>query len=587
MKKWMSILLILSFTLGLVACEASKSLEAPDDSVFRKDVQDYVSELLDSSATISIFEKTDSEIVGDTLTVICIALYNGTDGENKGVFTLTYSNDGKKWTLEKCRVELEETSVQTETETATSEPATEPPVETVTTEPPVETEPTEPPKPAVSEIPSDYAYVLTEVGTFQDPERALSIQYDALLQIEGKTAKLLSYLGESKNDVVISGIEYMGQGVYVVQAASEEINSVGLISQDGEVLIPCEAAKIDWPSDTYSKSSRYLRVIYTTGETTNMDECFIYTTDSGWSFSGPQEGDTMYTGYALVYDLEARAFVDNVVITNSDSYSMQTCGNNFTVKDESGITKLYNPKGEVLFQTARNINVGAGTFIVSDNGTYRVYDENGNQTYTSNKGLFLLSGNGGYIYKYENDRDVIMDRNGNQVAGAVFEGVYSEMDDVFKVKNNGRYGLVHANGTVILPCDAFADNISYLNFGLYYVGVMNDSGYTYTLIGPNGIIANDLPSGFTYNLKAMDGEQVFVVNDGDYTLTIEDEYPEVPVIGLLAAQSDSNGLYGVFDLFTGEQLLGYEYEVIEAAAGYLYAYKNGAWTVYQIDGPVN
>lgn len=579
MKRWISVFLILSLTLSLMACGASEDLPEPDDTVFRKDVQEYVSELLDSSATISIFEKTDSEIVDNTLTVTCIAMYSGTTGENKGTFTLTYSNDGKEWTLEKCRVNLEENSHQSDSS------ATDPTVdETVATE---ATQETEVQKPSASATPGSCAYSLTEVGTIKDSDRTLTIRYDSLLEQSGDTAKLLSYLGESKNDVVISDVEYLGQGVYAVQDTSGNVNSVGLISQDGDVLIPFEACMIDWPNDMYDENSRYLRVLYTTGETDNIDECFVYTSNNGWSWSGPQEGDTMYTGYALVYDLETKAFVNGVKITNSDSYAMQTCDNTFTVKDEDGITRLYNASGEVLFQTAHNVSVGGGTFIVSDNGTYRVYDENGNQTYTSNKGLYLVDGMGGYIYKYENDRNVIMDREGNQVAGAVFESVYSEIDDVFKVKNNGYYGLVHADGTVILACDTYSGSISYIDFGFYNAYVETESGYSYALIGGNGIVAEELPSSIASYLMAMDGETAFVVNDGDYTLALETEYPDTLAIGMISAQSDSNGLYGVFDLFTGEQLLGYEYEVIETAAGYLYAYKNGEWIIYQIGGPVN
>ena len=575
MKRWLILMLIVALAVYVTACGTSSELAVPDDSVFRHDVQDYITEILDDSATISIFEKTNSEVNENTLTVTCVAMYSGSAGESKGTFTLSYSNDGKIWTLEKCRVELEESKKP-------SAPAESEPIETETV-PPQENTDT---KPIAATEPGNYAYSLTQVGTISDVERELSIKHDAVFQDNGNAAKLLNYLGEEKNDIVISGLEYIGQGLYIVQDTSGDINSVGLVDQDGNVLIPCEACKIDWPHDMLDGAGRYLWVIYTTGETTNADECFIYATDYGWSFNRYQEDNTMYTGYAKVFDLKTERFVDNVKITNNDSYALQTCGNTFAIEDEERITKIYNDKGEVIFQTAHNVSVGAGTFIVSDNGTYRVYDENGNQTYTSNKALYLIDGNGGYIYKYENDRNVIMDRNGNQVAGGVFEYVYSEVNDVFKVKNNGKYGLVHADGTVILPCETYGGSISYIDFGLYNVTIENESGYTYALIGNNGVIADDLPSSITTYLKAIDGEKVFIVNEGEYTLTIEDEYPEVPVIGMLAAQSDSNGLYGVFDLFTGEQMLGYEYEVVKAAAGYLYAFKNGAWEVYQINGPV-
>ena len=68
---------------------------------------------------------------------------------------------------------------------------------------------------------------------------------------------------------------------------------------------------------------------------------------------------------------------------------------------------------------------------------------------------------------------------------------------------------------------------------------------------------------------------------------MEDDYPVTLQIGMLAARSDSERLYGVFDLFTGEQLLGYEYETVSVAADYLYAFKNEEWTVFQINGPDN
>lgn len=581
MKKWISVLIIFALAFSLFACSASEELSVPDDRVYKQDVQEYIEEILDSSATIRSFEKTGSTQTDNTLTVTCVALYSGENGESKGTFSLTYSKNGNEWSLDKCRVELEESTAQTEPDKTVDASTDEPTQDTNHIEP---SEPSEPAAPAVSALPESYAYSLTQVGTIQDSERSLEIQYDAVLQIDGNTGKLLNYLGESKNDVVISDGTYLGEGVYSVRDSSGEINSVGLISQEGEVLIPCEACKIDWPKSSISKTNRYLKVIYTTGETTDIDECFIYTTDSGWGLTGPQEGDTMYKGYALVYDLEAKAFVPNVKITNSDSLAMQPCGRSFTVEDESGITTLYNSEGKALFQTAHIVFVGGGTLIVSDDGTYRVYDENGNQTYTSNKSLYLIDGNGGYISKYENDRYVIMDRNGNQVAGAVFESVYSEENDVFRVKNNGKFGLVHADGTVLLSCDKF-DNVTYIDYGLYCSSTDTDNGYTYSLIGSHGIIKEGLPS-CADNLKIMNGETAFVINDGDYTLSLEEEYPTVLVPALIAAKSDANGLYAAFDLFTGEQLLGYEYEVIKAAAGYLYAYKNGEWTVYRIEGPV-
>lgn len=105
------------------------------------------------------------------------------------------------------------------------------------------------------------------------------------------------------------------------------------------------------------------------------------------------------------------------------------------------------------------------------------------------------------------------------------------------------------------------------------------------MINKSGIIFEGLNNSGCYDLAFLEGETAFVVNDKSFSLTLEDSYPKKLMFGLIAAESDSNGMYGVFDLFTGEQLLGYEYEEVNAAAGYLYAYKNGTWDVFRVAGP--
>lgn len=575
MKKVISLILVLVMALGLAACNASKSPSEPGEDVYKQDVQEYITEVLNSDGTISSFKKTDSKQKDDTLEVVCEASY----GESKGIFTLTYAKDGDGWSLEKCRVQLVDPNApQDQTEPTT--PSQGPDV----TEPSQEPDVTEPVNPPVSTKPDDRGYALTQVGTIKDLDRNMMIRNDMLYQVNGEDIKVFDYLGREQKDLQINNGAYLGYGVYAVQSTSGDINSVGLMTQDGKVLIPCEAAKIDWPKSSQSSTDRYLIVTYTTGVTTNADECFIYETDSMISW-GPQEGDTMYTGYAKVYDLKNKCFVSNVKITNNDSYAMQPCGDNFFVTDEADVSILYNAKGENVFQTARRVDIADAIFVVYDSGTYRVYDSNGKQTYTSNKSISVIKGNGGYIARYQDDRYMIMDRNGNQVGGMVVENVYSEQDGIFRVKNNGKYGLLHANGTVVLPCDKYT-GVNWIGCGIYLADYSVDGGYGYALVDANGVIKDGLPSSGIYDLKIMDGEKAFVINDGDYTLTLEDSYPIKLGMAMIGAESDSNGLYGVFDLFTGKQLLPYEYEKVAAAAGYLYAFKNGEWTVYQIVGPL-
>ena len=140
MKKWISIVLAAAMILGLTGCGSSKAVEEPKESVYRQDVQEYITDIMDESATITLFDVQSSNVDGDTLEAVCVALYEGDAGENRGTFTLTYSLEGSEWVLEKCRVSLsesqvssesEETSEATEEDTQETEESTEVSEETV------------------------------------------------------------------------------------------------------------------------------------------------------------------------------------------------------------------------------------------------------------------------------------------------------------------------------------------------------------------------------------------------------------------------------------------------------------------------
>ncbi|MCD8197445.1 MAG: hypothetical protein LUE24_09845 [Lachnospiraceae bacterium] len=52
-----------------------------------------------------------------------------------------------------------------------------------------------------------------------------------------------------------------------------------------------------------------------------------------------------------------------------------------------------------------------------------------------------------------------------------------------------------------------------------------------------------------------------------------------------AGTSDGQTGYGVFDLFTGRQLLDYKYSSIQYVSGYIYALDNAqnTWTIYKVN----
>lgn len=106
MKKIVCILLIVML-IGLTACGDKKT--TLDEEVYKDDIQDYISEILDPEAKIQSFEQASSETADDTLTTTCNVVYGDSKNETAGTFTLTYCKEGNGWILEKCHVELDGT----------------------------------------------------------------------------------------------------------------------------------------------------------------------------------------------------------------------------------------------------------------------------------------------------------------------------------------------------------------------------------------------------------------------------------------------------------------------------------------------
>lgn len=134
MKKMISMALALILMLTLAACGGDKTVTAPDDSVYKADVQAYITDVLDSTAEISIFEKKSADLNGSTLTATCVAIYNGAEGQTMATFILTYVSGKDGWTLDKCRVEMDESNAPADSNTPseTTPPATTPPPATTT-----------------------------------------------------------------------------------------------------------------------------------------------------------------------------------------------------------------------------------------------------------------------------------------------------------------------------------------------------------------------------------------------------------------------------------------------------------------------
>ena len=400
------------------------------------------------------------------------------------------------------------------------------------------------------------AYHLEQLGTIEDPERALNMLDDFLYVYEEDQYRMLDCLGEVASEERFSNIVYMTNEVYAVCQSKNGVDRWGLLDSACNVLLPCEATAVQTIYNDNSSRNRYLILSYTADD------------------------DAVY---CRVYDTVQKDFVPDLQLSDASANSLNTCGDNLLFTDETGTHVLCAPNGAVLFQTAHHTVTDGSVFVVQDDNTYRVYDENGVQTYVSNKFVGTVSGNGGYLYTSHEDGVILMDRNGNRIGDQVVDTVYDEQNGIIRVTDNGYQMLLRADGSLITAKDKY----SYIyatayDFYAAACGENSDGTTQYALFGPEGELALNLPNdGDT--LCIMQENTVLVLNDRSFALELETDYPTVLRPALIAAQAENTALYGLFDLFTGEQLLGYEYEVIQTVADCVYAYKNGIWTVYDLE----
>lgn len=385
-------------------------------------------------------------------------------------------------------------------------------VETDSTEP-LESATLGPEQPASSTIAGGYGYTLKEIATIPNADHTIQANDSHGFFTETSNGKmLLTNLGEAKISQNFERIEHLGNGIFAVRTDYEDVNHAGVVTMGGDILIPFEAALIDWADSTYSDSERFLQVIYATGETTIQDECIVYSTDE--IKLGIGDNDTMYAGYANVYDVVERRFVEGVTFSNKDS--LMPCGNHFLITQDDGMTTLYDAIGNAVahYEQDVRVTVGNGIFLIKKGSKYTIYDETANEVYSTEQNILdITHSSSGYFL--ETDKQYILTfvhgKQGEVVFSTEFK-IISENDDIFTVRDNDhKYGLIWADGSEIVPC--FSDSLTEIGCGYYRAS--NFETDQYALIGPHGVVAENITD---YRFMQEKDGMVLVLNTGEFSL---------------------------------------------------------------------
>ncbi len=373
------------------------------------------------------------------------------------------------------------------------------------------------------------------------------------------------------------------------ESYDDEVNATGFFAADGEQLIPYEAAFVDWVDTNISEwdeffPHRYLSVTYSDGETDDESEAYFYLTSSYLTLS-PGEDDVLYKGHGKIYDTETRQFVPGIELTDP-SLDIYECGDAIVIGN-GGVLTMYDADGkELLTSESGSYNsaydaIGNGILVLKDDWGYAVYDDTGAKLFESKNALSVIDSANGYIKMYDSASGLysILDSNGNQLMDLTFKSVNMENGIGFRVKTEEDVTqLISKDGEVIAETD---DSYGFTEYIAGYATLETDD--TYSLYGPSGLIAEELLS-YSYDLYYLyeANGSFLVLNTG------ENKVPEASLdtsigTGLLRVEDESSGLYGLYDLFTGEQLLDCSYKAISATSTHIYARADDTWEIYSLD----
>lgn len=430
---------------------------------------------------------------------------------------------------------------------------------------------------------------LNKIDSFSRKQNEVSIYNGGLILKDGDGVRVLDYMGNDNLGKTYAGAACLYDEYWVVYNGSDDMNSCGLVNIDGTELIPCEAAWISnelWTQGS-TQEPRFILVFYSTGKTENKEEALVYSSEHLTFMGTPPSDSVFYTGYAKVFDLQENKFVDGIEVTK-DNLDVYACGDSI-IELKDGKTYLYDANGKLIDEfdkiSSTDIDCINGHFVINENDKSVLYACEGNEILSSSTDDYKYNMYGSfdtseYIEVCKDSKYGISDLNGNLILPIVYNQVYDICNGYVSVKtDNSEYKLICLEtGEQVGPTLTSSEYKS-LDYGYWY-SKMEGDGYVY--INAEGEVFEDLP--YAPGLCIRSGEygegyQYYIWKDRDYSF--ECTQGNDLATGLIWAQNE-DGLNGVFETFTGAMLLDYEYSSLKAQDGYVYAYKDGVFDVYEI-----
>lgn len=415
---------------------------------------------------------------------------------------------------------------------------------------------------------ADYEWELTKTGSFSAVKDSEMEFYDEQARI--RTGSGFQLVGENGKPLmdgkVFDEIENCGDGIYAVGVKDGDKTLWGLVDMDGTVLYPCEAYGIkDGVSGNGFTSSRFL-MLATDLSTSQVTARF--------------------------FDLHKKSLISGLAINVSASESKSTdtfedMGDSFALK--VGVTttiysaegkKLWSKEGDFISPNERFVNW-------RQDGKSQIVDAGGKERYISKNYIRAMSDNHaswqGADYALEEEGSGssptyrVIDLDGNDVLGVSLEKAPKYTNGLFVVDENGkRYAVTPAGKHVAeLKSDKSIDAV----IPGYNVFVTKDGSDS--IAKGDKVISQDGDGKIRHLVSEGTNGMYLVLNDETYSMRLEE--PTELGTGLVVDRKANDMTYGLYDLFTGKQLLSNEFNEIKYAGDRVFARTDNTWTVYKAD----
>ena len=424
---------------------------------------------------------------------------------------------------------------------------------------------------------------LQEVGRVSRSDK-YSLDDGALLYYEGDEAKFCDFKGNIVDDRPIAGAKYLGSDLYCVALKNDEdINRVGLVTTDGELLIPFDVAIITFTvkHKEREEAPRYILAFTGTEQTTNQEEALFTASDSMFT----EDDDTLYKGFIRIFDLKTRQYVNGLEFDHGNSEDFDQVGDNILVDiDDKAV--VYSPDGKTVYTEQGFLDINSRYMVDRNAGQSVIMDAQGNQLYSTDISTSVLHYDSDYFTQRENNITTVINAKGEPVLNGEGSFIRAVSQDRFFTKKEGDtdYILLAADNTVI--------DISpnpYVYNALGFLMTTKSDYRNMTVITPGNRIFEDLDMGLLDMVFTKDGRTSYLVlNTGEF-VSGGDSFFRCISDGLISLShwEKRETKYGLIDAFTGETLVDFLYDEIRSVdssiCDYIYCTDNENIVIYRVN----